>query len=682
MKKLAVLLWMSLFPFLLLAQISTVQSQENQQQKPLTIHELLYQSRTATITSDLTTPQIQDNDHEYLFNPDTTWSYIEAKWQGFEDYVPSSFNQIYDVGSEFDFARDNLTYNWEGDSSRWVLGHISSNWIKDAFLDSSKSYDVDNDGKPTYGSFLIYSRTPAMGATSESIYHRYERFEGWIMDTKFLNYENEDETIRWNKTFRYNPDSADFYISNENLTEDLETHYLYEYISYAGGKISYYTKDFELYNPDGTPAYSVDYSYNGNLEEFYPTDSTAFIYHENFAEAFSYRWYTDFDEWELDRYSSTYESPSTNSHTGFKVDSIITREVVYDVVLDSMVLGMVTNKTVYIYDVNDNLIENIVYQIGSNGLAPFSRYTYEYELIDGEYHQTYSQSYMYSYLTMDLYLWGENRRYIEDGGNSFGDMTLFFSEEGDTTNGFKSMMFLEGDNFYSFNYNWDHILGDFILSGFMVEAFSEPVSFFGYVSSEWGSDRSIHVMNSMPAAVNPGPLFLALNDTVDFVIPAFNPDMSSPTLSMSGIPATATFDPDTNRFYWIVDEVVDGPFQITATQGAKSTTIDVKVVYGEFSVVGTETENDVPAEITLYQNYPNPFNPTTTIGFELSKPQYVTLQVFNILGQPVQTLLNNELITAGLKELPFNAQSLSSGIYYYRLETADKVLTKKMTLVK
>lgn len=89
---------------------------------------------------------------------------------------------------------------------------------------------------------------------------------------------------------------------------------------------------------------------------------------------------------------------------GVRLDSVVTYEVYYDSQLDSMVTGIVLSKTEYIYDANDNLIENIYYTIGSNGFAPFSRHTYTYELIDGEYYQVLSQNYSYSYITMGLYL--------------------------------------------------------------------------------------------------------------------------------------------------------------------------------------------------------------------------------------------------------------------------------------
>ncbi len=79
---------------------------------------------------------------------------------------------------------------------------------------------------------------------------------------------------------------------------------------------------------------------------------------------------------------------------------------------------------------------------------------------------------------------------------------------------------------------------------------------------------------------------------------------------------------------------------------------------------------DIPKEFALYQNYPNPFNPTTTIKYALPDEAKVTINIFNILGQKVETLID-DIQSAGYKDVEWNAKSLASGIYYYRLEATS-----------
>jgi hypothetical protein len=92
--------------------------------------------------------------------------------------------------------------------------------------------------------------------------------------------------------------------------------------------------------------------------------------------------------------------------------------------------------------------------------------------------------------------------------------------------------------------------------------------------------------------------------------------------------------------------------------------------------------NEVPSSFSLKQNYPNPFNPTTSIRFEIARSSEITLKVYDINGKEVATLVNNEQVTPGLKEVTFDATKLSSGIYFYTLQAADFKETKKMMLVK
>lgn len=88
-----------------------------------------------------------------------------------------------------------------------------------------------------------------------------------------------------------------------------------------------------------------------------------------------------------------------------------------------------------------------------------------------------------------------------------------------------------------------------------------------------------------------------------------------------------------------------------------------------------------PVEFALQQNFPNPFNPTTTISFSLAEPTFVKLVVYNLLGEVIQTL-KNETMNAGSYNINFDASSIPSGMYIYKIETAQFNSVRKMMLMK
>ncbi|MDI6804432.1 MAG: T9SS type A sorting domain-containing protein [Bacteroidota bacterium] len=119
----------------------------------------------------------------------------------------------------------------------------------------------------------------------------------------------------------------------------------------------------------------------------------------------------------------------------------------------------------------------------------------------------------------------------------------------------------------------------------------------------------------------------------------------------------------------------------------KAITIDEDVL-GVKLIMSAKSVVEVPKEYALYQNYPNPFNPTTKIKYDLPVASKVTLKVYNILGQEVATL-KDEIEEPGFKSVEFNGNTLSSGVYFYRIDAtaisdANKSLmsVKKMILLR
>lgn len=106
--------------------------------------------------------------------------------------------------------------------------------------------------------------------------------------------------------------------------------------------------------------------------------------------------------------------------------------------------------------------------------------------------------------------------------------------------------------------------------------------------------------------------------------------------------------------------------------------------YRELSEIITGVENSTnenPKEYKLEQNYPNPFNPVTQINYSIPKQTNVVIKIFDCSGKEIQTLVN-ENKSAGNYSAEFNASALSSGVYFYRIETDGFSETKKMTLIK
>ena len=96
---------------------------------------------------------------------------------------------------------------------------------------------------------------------------------------------------------------------------------------------------------------------------------------------------------------------------------------------------------------------------------------------------------------------------------------------------------------------------------------------------------------------------------------------------------------------------------------------------------GSAGRISIPLQYRLEQNYPNPFNPVTNLEFAISKTGYVTLKIYDVLGKEIRTLLN-EIKQPGIYKVEFDGSSLSSGIYFYTINTQGFTDTKRMVLLK
>jgi hypothetical protein len=107
-----------------------------------------------------------------------------------------------------------------------------------------------------------------------------------------------------------------------------------------------------------------------------------------------------------------------------------------------------------------------------------------------------------------------------------------------------------------------------------------------------------------------------------------------------------------------------------------TTSADITVTGIEDKLIGSNPNN-----FELFANYPNPFNPSTKIRYAIPQASFTVLKIYNIMGQEVATLINEEK-AAGVYEVNFNAINLASGTYLYKLQAGSFVETRKMILLK
>lgn len=133
------------------------------------------------------------------------------------------------------------------------------------------------------------------------------------------------------------------------------------------------------------------------------------------------------------------------------------------------------------------------------------------------------------------------------------------------------------------------------------------------------------------------------------------------------------------------DGLITVSFDPTASRnGTVASDIMLKTGLVDFTLGLNHVQSEIPDGFSLSQNFPNPFNPVTKIVFEIPvnlKSNFVTLSVFNMLGQEVAELVNTEL-SPGIYDYEFDASELTSGIYFYRLKVGEQFLTKSMILTK
>jgi len=133
---------------------------------------------------------------------------------------------------------------------------------------------------------------------------------------------------------------------------------------------------------------------------------------------------------------------------------------------------------------------------------------------------------------------------------------------------------------------------------------------------------------------------------------------------------------------WIVQDIIpSNPVDLSLLGIPAFYILGLETKLTDEIVTSVQSEEQNPVAFSLVQNYPNPFNPSTVISYQLPENGTVTLKVYDVLGNEVATLVNEEK-PAGLYELTWNAESLPSGVYFYKLQAGSFIETKKMILLK
>ncbi len=162
-------------------------------------------------------------------------------------------------------------------------------------------------------------------------------------------------------------------------------------------------------------------------------------------------------------------------------------------------------------------------------------------------------------------------------------------------------------------------------------------------------------------------------------IELFTPDLAHPTVEGSYLTACVIYSTIFHEELFNNQYIIDIPIHV-AYYLQKLATSTVFDELNNWNFI-TGISNKKPDIFAVYQNYPNPFNPKTTISYSLSERSKVTVQVINLLGEVIRILLDKEQ-SPGNYTLEFDGSNLSSGAYFYKISTLNKVEVRKMIYLK
>lgn len=648
---------------------------------------------------------------------DTSWGYSEAKAALDSLYRAQTFSQRYYQGDTANFEFYNNEYVWYADSMRWDPKRLQTTYNSEGHSDSTVTWFYQYGSmEPYLGQKNIAPKVPSDGADSEVIWVYWDPTNGWSSGSKVLYWQNENgwDTLRHSyyldietqeyvlEAIQRNFYEEDYY---GNEYESYQNGELYswqfqvetpeyikrEYKYFYDGELSSWDYEYTLIDNDGRYIYTISKEYDSEMMELVGEDSLHFTYKDDdkLTEAMGYSWDPETGEWILVQAYNSYQ----HYHEGaeqFVSDSVIVFRVEYDEEAMENVIVRVEIKTELDYDEVGNQIEVRNYSIVNDTLRMVGKTVREFQDVNGWQAQTKQETWVRDFATGELYLGSRNENIYTAEGAIVVRKNFSFSATGDTTYGYVEQTETLGDGATArVTFNWDYTLKELFLKSFYIysrrisggegNAFNQTsnISFdnLGNVTAS----RSLSGYNGHPGVFNDGPIPIDMGDTLSFYVSAMSQDMTIPDVEVSNMPSSATFDPETRHFYWIVDEESPAPMMYKAIRGEKYVTAEVEFLSGEFTVSAEEELS--PERFELMQNYPNPFNPSTVISYQLAVNSDVSLKVYNLLGQEVATLVDSRM-SAGAHSVKFDASRLASGVYIYRIEAGQFSQTKKMMLIK